>query len=93
MKENVLVQLSDIITKGNIEADLSVNVSCSKEEAREYLLLNFYGYSEEELANDVDAEEEQEVAAEIAALFADGNDVAIFEHEIALQSCTDCDRD
>ena len=83
MKEDVLAQV----------ADLSVNVTCTKEEARDYLLLNFYGYSEEELANQVEAEDEQEVADEIAELVAEGNGAIVFEHEIALQSCTDCDMD
>ena len=65
--------------------------ACSKEEARDYLLLNFYGYSEEELANDIEAEDEKEVADEIAEQLAQGNEKAVFEHEIALQSCADCD--
>ncbi|WP_114765754.1 hypothetical protein [Vibrio rhodolitus] len=90
MKEDVLAQVAAIIEQGNVEADLSVNVTCTKEEARDYLLLNFYGYSEEELANDVEAEDEQEVADEIAELLTEGNDKAVFEHEIALQSCSDC---
>ncbi|MDX1303248.1 hypothetical protein [Photobacterium sp.] len=33
---------------------------------------------------------EQEVADEIAELLAEGNDAAVFEHEIALQSYTGC---
>ncbi|OAN10864.1 hypothetical protein A3K86_17885 [Photobacterium jeanii] len=90
MKEDVVAQLNEILAKGNVEADLSVNVTCTKEEAREYLLLNFYGYSEEELADQIEAEDEQEVAEEIAELQADGNEKAVFEHEVALQSCTDC---
>ncbi|POB69397.1 hypothetical protein CRN59_14940, partial [Vibrio vulnificus] len=60
---------------------------------RDYLLLNFYGYSDEELADQVEAEDEQEVADEIAELLADGKEVVVFEHEIALQSCTDCEID
>ncbi|MCG7495272.1 hypothetical protein MHO82_00175 [Vibrio sp. Of7-15] len=91
MKDDVLAQVTEIISQGNLEPDLSVNVTCTKDEARDYLLLNFYGYSEEELANQVEAEDEQEVADEIAELLAEGNDVAVFEHEIALQICTDCD--
>ncbi|MGR2770052.1 hypothetical protein ACUYOF_21330 [Photobacterium ganghwense] len=92
MKEDVLAQVAAILAQGNVEADFSVNVTCTtKEEAREYLLLNFYGYSEEELADQVEADDEQEVADEIAELLAEGNDVAVFEHEIALQNCTDCD--
>ncbi|EHU9518377.1 hypothetical protein ACIL20_001197 [Vibrio vulnificus] len=93
MKEDVIAQMAEIIAQENIEADLSVNVTCTKEEARDYLLLNFYGYSDEELADQVEAEDEQEVADEIAELIADGKEVVVFEHEIALQSCTDCEID
>ncbi|MCA3952796.1 hypothetical protein [Vibrio vulnificus] len=93
MKEDVLAQVAEIIEQENVEADLSVNVTCTKEEARDYLLLNFYGYSDEELADQVEAEDEQEVADEIAELIADGKEVVVFEHEIALQSCTDCEID
>ncbi|HAS6085052.1 TPA: hypothetical protein I7120_08125 [Vibrio vulnificus] len=91
MKEDVLAQVAEIIAQENVEADFSVNVTCTKEEARDYLLLNFYGYSDEELADQVEAEDEQEVADEIAELIADGKEVVVFEHEIALQSCTNCE--
>ncbi|ELY5142739.1 hypothetical protein M2G92_17390 [Vibrio vulnificus] len=91
MKEDVLAQVAEIIAQENVEADFSVNVTCTKEEARDYLLLNFYGYSDEELADQVEAEDEQEVADEIAEQLADGKEVVVFEHEIALQSCTDCE--
>ncbi|TGA68788.1 hypothetical protein VFES401_18150 [Aliivibrio fischeri] len=90
MKEDVQAQLAAIIEQGNVEADLSVNVTCTKAEARDYLLLNFYGYSEEELEGQIEADDEKEVADEIAELLAE-NDVLVFEHEIALQSCTNCD--
>ncbi|MEZ9525279.1 hypothetical protein [Enterovibrio norvegicus] len=92
MKEDVVAQIAAIIAQGKVEQEFSVNVTCTKDEAREYLLLNFYGYSEEQLANQVKAEDEQEVADEIAELLAEGGD-AVFEHEIVLQSCTDCDID
>ncbi|MFA1561327.1 hypothetical protein [Aliivibrio fischeri] len=91
MKEDVQAQLAAIIEQGNVEADLSVNVTCTKAEARDYLLLNFYGYSEEELEGQIEADDEKEVADEIAELLKDGNEVAVFEHEVALQSCMDCD--
>ena len=93
MKDDVIAQIASIIAQDSIEPDLSVNVTCTKDEAREYLLLNFFGYSAEELVNQVEAEDEKEVADEIAELMEEGNDVVIFEHEIALQSCTDCDTD
>jgi hypothetical protein len=91
MKEDVQAQLAAIIEQGNVEADLSVNVTCTKAEARDYLLLNFYGYSEEELEDKIEADDEKEVADEIAELLKDGSEVAVFEHEIALQCCADCD--
>ncbi|WP_305374474.1 hypothetical protein [Photobacterium leiognathi] len=90
MKEDVSAQASAIIAEDNVEPEVSVNVTCTKDEARDYLLLNFYGYSEEALENQVKAEDDQEVAEEIAELFANGSDVAVFEHEIVLLSCTDC---
>ncbi|WP_295893665.1 hypothetical protein [uncultured Vibrio sp.] len=93
MKDDVIAQVSAIIAKGDVEADLSVNVTCTKDEARDYLLLNFFGYSDEELESGIEEKDEQEVADEITELLADGNDTAVFEHEIALQSCTDCDVD
>ncbi|CZF79216.1 hypothetical protein GCE9029_01326 [Grimontia celer] len=93
MKDDVVAQIAAIVAQGKVEPDLSVNVTCTKEEARDYLLLNFFGYSEEELANQVKAEDKQEVQDEIAELLADGSDKAVFEHEVALQSCTDCDID
>ncbi len=93
MKDEVLTQVTEILAQGNVAADLSVKVTCTKDEAREYLLLNFYGYSEEELANNIEAEDEQEVDDEISELLVGGNETATFEHEIALQSCTDCDVD
>lgn len=90
MKEEVIAQVTAMIAQDNVDPELLVNVTCTKDEARDYLLLNFYGYSEEALANQVKADDEQEVAAEIADLLADGSEVAVFEHEIVLQSCTDC---
>jgi hypothetical protein len=93
MKEDVLTQVAAIIEQGNVEPDLAVNVTCTKDEARDYLLMNFYGYSEEELAGQIEAEDEKEVSDEVAELFAEGNDTGVFEHEIALQICTDCDVD
>ena len=90
MKEEVIAQVTAMIAQDNVEPELLVNVTCTKDEARDYLLLNFYGYSEEALANQVKAEDEQEVAEEIAELLADGSETAVFEHEIVLQSCTDC---
>ena len=91
MKEVVLAQLTEPLAQGEITPDLTANVVCTKEEAREYLLLNFYGYSEEELEGEIEADDEQEVADEIAELLEDGKDTIEFEHEVALQCCADCD--
>ncbi|WP_417870751.1 hypothetical protein [Vibrio furnissii] len=93
MKDEVLEQVAAIVAQDSLEPDIAVNVTCSKEEARDYLLLNFYGYAAEELAGQVEADDAQEVADEIAELTAEGNDTVVFEHEIALQSCTGCDVD
>ncbi|NAX08376.1 hypothetical protein, partial [Vibrio sp. V40_P2S30T141] len=93
MKEDVLAQVATITAQDSIEPDLSVKVTCTKDEARDYLLLNFFGYSEEELADQVEAEDEREVADEIAELLVEGSESIDFEHEIALQSCTNCDID
>ncbi len=87
MKEDALpAQASAIIAKDNVEpGSVGKRDVYKRLEARDFhLLLNFYGYSEEALANQVKAEDEQEVAEEIAELFADGSDVAVFEHEIVL---------
>lgn len=91
MKEVVLEQLTETLAQGEITPDLTANVVCTKEEAREYLLLNFFGYSEEELEGEIEADDEQEVADEIAELLEDGKDTIEFEHEVALQCCADCD--
>lgn len=91
MKEVVLAQLTETLAQGEITPDLTANVVCTKEEAREYLLLNFFGYSEEELEGEIEADDEQEVADEIAELLEDGKDMIEFEHEVALQCCADCD--
>lgn len=90
MKDDVVVQMTAIIAQDSVESEISVNVTCTKDEARDYLLLNFYGYSEEQLVDQVKAEDEKEVADEIAELLEEGNDTVAFEHEIVLQSCTDC---
>ncbi len=37
------------------------------------------------------ADDEKEVADEIAELVEEGKDTITFEHEIALQCCADCD--
>ncbi|KAB0482170.1 hypothetical protein F7Q91_04070 [Vibrio chagasii] len=91
MKEVVLAQLTETLAQGEITPDLTANVVCTKAEAREYLLFNFFGYSEEELEGEIEADDEQEVADEIAELLEDGKDTIEFEHEVALQCCADCD--
>ncbi len=51
---------------------------------------SFVFITEESLANQVKAEDEQEVVAEIAELLGEGGDVVVFEYKIERQSCTDC---
>ncbi|MGR6861737.1 hypothetical protein ACU5EH_16240 [Aliivibrio salmonicida] len=90
MKDDVVAQVTAMIAQDGVESEIAANVTCTKDEARDYLLLNFYGYSEEKLADQVKAEDEKEVADEIAELLEEGSDTVAFEHEIVLQSCTDC---
>ena len=91
MKEGAVAQVTATLAQGEVTPDLSADVVCTKEEAREYLLLNFFGYSEEELESGIEADDEKEVADEIVELLEEGNDTITFEHEIALQCCADCD--
>lgn len=91
MKDATIAQVTATLAQGEVTPDLSAEVVCTKDEAREYLLLNFFGYSEEELASDIEADDEKEVADEIAELLEEGKDTITFEHEIALQCCADCD--
>ncbi|WP_136484535.1 hypothetical protein [Vibrio sp. H11] len=93
MKADVQAQVAEITAQDGLDADIAVNVTCTKDEARDYLLLNFYGYFDEELADQVEADDEKEVADEIAELLEAGSSTIVFEHEIALQSCTACDVD
>ena len=67
-----------------------MKVTCSKDEARVYLLLNYYGYSEEELTHHVESTDAKEVDDEVSELM-NAKGMVVFKHEIALQSCTNCD--
>lgn len=89
MKDDAIAQITATLAQGEVTPDLSANVVCTKEEARDYLLLNFFGYSEEELESGIEADDEKEVADEIVELLEEGNDTITFEHEIALQCCAD----
>ncbi|HIF9224274.1 TPA: hypothetical protein ACX6QE_002042 [Photobacterium damselae] len=90
MKDEILEQVKVLMNEGNIEPDFSVKVTCTEDEARDYLLLNYYGYSDDELKHGhIESEDAEEVADEVSEhMTAEG--VAVFDHEIALQSCTDC---
>ncbi|MCD9545859.1 hypothetical protein GLP24_13480 [Photobacterium carnosum] len=50
---------------------------------------SFVFITEESLANQVKAEDEQEVVDEITELLGEGGDVVVFEHKIERQSCID----
>ena len=89
MKNEIVEQVNVIMAGGNVEPDLSVKVTCSKDAARVYLLLNYYGYSEEDLSNDVELDDAKEVEDELSEL-TNAEGIAVFEHEIALQSCANC---
>ena len=66
MKDAAIAQVTATLAQGEVTPDLSAEVVCTKDEAREYLLLNFFGYSEEELVSGIEADDEKEVADDIA---------------------------
>ncbi|SMY15270.1 hypothetical protein [Photobacterium aquimaris] len=92
MYDNVQQQITAIITGDTTFGDdLTVIITCTPEEARDYLLLNAFGYTEEELtSNGIDADDLKEIEQEIAANTTALDQVA-FEHEIALQACSTCE--
>ena len=92
MHDSVQQQITAIITgDAAFGDDLIAIITCNPEEARDYLLLNAFGYTEDELtSNGIDADDikdiEQEIAASMTAL-----DQVSLEHEIALQACSTCE--
>lgn len=94
MHEAVLAQVNTIITASNdYPDDLVTTVTCSVDEAKYYLLLNAFAYSEEEMqTTGVDPDDLVEIEKEIKAnKNADG--MIELEHDIALQGCTACSPD
>ncbi|WP_318516702.1 hypothetical protein [Photobacterium leiognathi] len=92
MKEDVIDQIKDILSHADTDYEeyFSVNIVCTEDEARDYLLLNYYGYSEHEINHgQVNPEDLTEVNDLISEhMTAEG--VATFKHEVALQSCEHC---
>ncbi len=90
MKEDAIAQLTATLAQGEVR-QIFQQTSFVLKMKLEILLLNFFGYSEEELASDIEADDEKEVADEIAEATRRRQRYDTFEHEIALQCCADCD--
>lgn len=92
MYDSVQQQVTAIITgDATFGDDLTVIITCNLEEARDYLLLNAFGYTEEELtSNGIDADDLKEIEQEITVSTTALGQVT-FEHEIALQACRACE--
>lgn len=92
MKDDVIEQIKNVLSQldTDYEEYFSVNIICSEDEARDYLLLNYYGYSEHEINHgQVNSEDSTEVT-DLTSEHMTSEGVAIFKHEIALQSCEEC---
>ncbi|CEO39569.1 hypothetical protein C0Z01_10610 [Photobacterium kishitanii] len=91
MYDSVQQQITAIITGDTAFGDdLTMIITCNPEDARDYLLLNAFGYTEDELiSSGIDADDLQEIEQEIAASTTALGQVT-FEHEIALQACDKC---
>ncbi|WP_163921643.1 hypothetical protein [Photobacterium sp. Alg240-V54] len=95
MKADVIDQI-DLMLKqrGSVyEPYFTVKIICSADEAKDFLLLNYYDNSESEINHgnikptviaDVDDQISEHMTAE---------GVAIFNHEIALQNCDYCSQE
>ena len=89
MHDSIQQQITAIITgDAAFGDDLTVVITCSPEEARDYLLLNAFGYTEDELTSSgIDADDLKDIEQEIAASTTALGQVTL-EHEIALQACS-----
>ena len=92
MYDSVQQQITAIITgETAFGDDLIAIVTCNQEEARDYLLLNAFGYTEDELTSSgIDADDLKDIEQEIAASTTALGQVTL-EHEIALQACSACE--
>lgn len=91
MHDSVLKQVEQIINDSNdYPDDLLTTITCSVDEAKYYLLLNAFAYSEKEMqTTGVDPDDLVEIDREIkAGRTAEG--MVELEHEIALQGCNAC---
>ncbi|PSW63568.1 hypothetical protein C0W54_02850 [Photobacterium kishitanii] len=95
MKTDVIEQIEVMLKKrgSDYEPYFIVQIICSEDEAKDYLLLNYYDHSESEINHgnikptviaDIDDQISEHMTAE---------GVAVFSHEIALQNCDDCSQD
>ena len=72
------------------EPYFTVEIICSEDEARDFLLLNYYDHSESEInhgniKSTVITEIEDQISEHMTA-----EGVVVFSHEIELQNCDDC---
>lgn len=92
MKADVVAQIKEILEQqgSDYKPYLTVQVVCTADEAKDYLLLNYYGHSESEINHgnimptviaDIDDQITEHMTAE---------GVVIFSHEIECRNCDDC---
>lgn len=95
LKADVVDQIETILkVRGtHYEPYITVEIICTEDEAKDYLLLNYYGYSEHDINHGrIESDDIMEVRDQISEhMTAEG--VAVFKHEIALQNCEYCTQD
>ncbi|WP_297483207.1 hypothetical protein [uncultured Photobacterium sp.] len=95
MKADIVDQINEMLQQrgSDYKPYFTVQIICSADEAKDYLLLNYYNYSEPEINHgnikptvltDIDEQISDHMTAE---------GVVIFSHEIELQNCDDCFQD
>ena len=92
MKADIVDQIDVMLKQRSSDYNpyFTVQVICTADEAKDYLLLNYYNYSEPEINHgkikstviaDIDDQISEHMTAE---------GVVVFNHEIELQNCDDC---
>ncbi|MCP4957323.1 MAG: hypothetical protein GY919_17300 [Photobacterium aquimaris] len=95
MKADVIDQIELMLEqRGSVyEPYFTVKIICSEDEAKDFLLLNYYDHSESEINHgnikptviaDIDDQISEHMTVE---------GVAIFNHEIVLQNCDECSQE
>ena len=92
MKADVTDQIEAMLQqRGSVyEPYFTVEIICSEDEARDFLLLNYYDHSESEInhgniKSTVITDIEDQISEHMTA-----EGVVVFSHEIELQNCNDC---